>query len=43
MINILLVEDDQIIQSTVKYYLKQEGFELTSAVNRQTGDREVKG
>lgn len=43
MIEILLVEDDQTIHNTVKYYLRQEGFSVESAMSRQTSNRKVKG
>lgn len=43
MIEILLVEDDQTIHNTVKYYLRQEGFSVESAMTRQTSNRKVKG
>lgn len=38
MINILLVEDDQTIHQTVKYYLGQEGFLVDSAMTRKTSN-----
>ncbi|MEG1705246.1 MAG: response regulator transcription factor [Clostridia bacterium] len=42
MINILLVEDDSIISSSIKYYLTNEGFNLVCINNIKDGIENIK-